>query len=292
MNIAPTNSTNLQSDTASLKTQDLATLDEPPNEQTPVELPVAEVKPRPDRRTYVFFMEIGNPETVSQSDFTGNLLGMLNTFRSITDVISIAGQKVLESSQKSREKSSVEAMVKFKEMTAKQESANRKRRKKAIGMAIASAFGVLAGAVITAATFGAGGMVMALSIASLAIATNELICVATGRTMNSSLRRDITASLPHLVLLRDVAFGSSQNALNTTRSPKKSGGNLPRLTPKEQECLQWVAVGKSTWQIAKILSCSEAVVNFHLTNVRNKLKVNSRVAAVAKAVGTGLISPY
>ena len=63
-----------------------------------------------------------------------------------------------------------------------------------------------------------------------------------------------------------------------------------RLTPRERECLQWCANGKSSWEIGMILGISEHVVGFHLKNAMAKLDVTSRVAAVVKAIRHGLIA--
>lgn len=112
-----------------------------------------------------------------------------------------------------------------------------------------------------------------------------MLCAATDSTLGAARRKDIGHNLPNIVLLRDMALETSQDYLGyRTRSP------VPRLTPREKECLTWVAIGKSSWDISKILRCSEATVNFHMGNVRQKMNVNSRVAAAAKAVRLGLIS--
>jgi LuxR family quorum-sensing transcriptional regulator LasR len=66
---------------------------------------------------------------------------------------------------------------------------------------------------------------------------------------------------------------------------------MPQLTPRERECLNWTARGKSTWEISHILSCSEAAVNFHVKNIRAKFGVNSRRAAAVLATQLGLIDP-
>jgi diguanylate cyclase (GGDEF)-like protein len=66
--------------------------------------------------------------------------------------------------------------------------------------------------------------------------------------------------------------------------------NVPfRLTPRELECLQWSAIGKSSWEISGILEISESAVNFHMANIRSKFAVNSRRQAVAQAIQFGLI---
>ncbi len=64
------------------------------------------------------------------------------------------------------------------------------------------------------------------------------------------------------------------------------------LTAREQECLRWAADGKTSWEIAAVLSTSERTVNFHLNNAMVKLDVNNRQHAVAKAVLLGLIHPH
>ena len=65
--------------------------------------------------------------------------------------------------------------------------------------------------------------------------------------------------------------------------------DIPRLTGSEIDCLYWVALGKSTWEISEIHDISENTVKFHLRNILSKLAVNNRPAAVAKAFRLGLI---
>ncbi len=62
------------------------------------------------------------------------------------------------------------------------------------------------------------------------------------------------------------------------------------LSPRESETLTWVARGKSTWDIAKILEISEKSVEFHLDSVKRKLQATNRTQAVVKAIVLGLIT--
>lgn len=62
------------------------------------------------------------------------------------------------------------------------------------------------------------------------------------------------------------------------------------LSLRERECLQWIASGKSSWDIGMILSISENTVNFHVKNALAKLDANTRTLAVVKAIRYGLIS--
>ncbi|KQQ60012.1 LuxR family transcriptional regulator [Pseudomonas sp. Leaf127] len=61
------------------------------------------------------------------------------------------------------------------------------------------------------------------------------------------------------------------------------------LTPKEHETLHWAMLGKTAWEIARIQGRSEAVINFHLSNIRRKFGVCSMRAAVVKAIEQGVV---
>jgi LuxR family quorum sensing-dependent transcriptional regulator len=62
------------------------------------------------------------------------------------------------------------------------------------------------------------------------------------------------------------------------------------LTPRERECLQWAATGKSEWEISQILGISEHTSEKHLLNAKTKLGAVNRVQAVAEAIRRGYIS--
>lgn len=57
-----------------------------------------------------------------------------------------------------------------------------------------------------------------------------------------------------------------------------------KLTTKEQETLEWVAMGKTAWEISRIQGCTEAGVNFHFCNIRRKFGVTTLRAALIKAI--------
>lgn len=62
------------------------------------------------------------------------------------------------------------------------------------------------------------------------------------------------------------------------------------LTRREQEVLQWIAHGKTTWEISVIMTVSEATVAFHVKNLMRKLDVHNRQQALAVALRIGLIN--
>ncbi len=62
------------------------------------------------------------------------------------------------------------------------------------------------------------------------------------------------------------------------------------LSPQESECLYWVALGKTTQEIGKILGLSRHTVNFHIRKCLTKLNASNRPAAIAKALTLSLLS--
>jgi DNA-binding CsgD family transcriptional regulator len=61
------------------------------------------------------------------------------------------------------------------------------------------------------------------------------------------------------------------------------------LTPRERECLHWVAHGKTHFETSLILGISTSVVKNHLDNARMKLGATNLTHAVAIAVSAGFI---
>jgi DNA-binding CsgD family transcriptional regulator len=54
------------------------------------------------------------------------------------------------------------------------------------------------------------------------------------------------------------------------------------LSPREAECLHWIAEGKTDAEAGKILDISARTVRFHMNNAKRKLGVTSRIQAVTK----------
>ena len=135
----------------------------------------------------------------------------------------------------------------------------------------ASSFGMRTG--VTLPIHGPGGEVGLLSLASDA-------------PPGEKYAREIAHKMGSLTLIRDYAFASSLSF-----SHPEGGEPVPRLTRRELEVLSWVMAGKSSWEISMITRCSEATVNFHLANVRQKFNVNTRQQAVVKAIALGMLNP-
>ncbi|MDB5815262.1 MAG: Transcriptional regulator, LysR family [Rhodocyclales bacterium] len=65
---------------------------------------------------------------------------------------------------------------------------------------------------------------------------------------------------------------------------------MPRLSPRELECLSWASAGKTSWEIGMLLDISERTVVFHLQNAAAKLGVVGRQHAVAKSITLGILN--
>ncbi|MEM9782819.1 MAG: helix-turn-helix transcriptional regulator [Pseudomonadota bacterium] len=91
----------------------------------------------------------------------------------------------------------------------------------------------------------------------------------------------------HDAHLLAVAFLDAFTRQSAPRKPCASGAVL--LSVREVDCMQWVARGKTNWEVSRILSISENTVRFHLKNAFRKLDATSRSSAVMRAIQAGLI---
>lgn len=71
--------------------------------------------------------------------------------------------------------------------------------------------------------------------------------------------------------------------------PRIEQAMRPRLTPREMECLKWIAEGKSNAVIGQILNISEAAVVFHVNNLFRKMNVSTRLQAAVAALAMGML---
>ncbi|MBA3695946.1 MAG: LuxR family transcriptional regulator [Methylotenera sp.] len=101
---------------------------------------------------------------------------------------------------------------------------------------------------------------------------------------NPASQKDMMQSMGILSIIRDYVFESSKKFL-TTKEPESK----IVLTPRENEVVKWTVAGKSSWEISKILNCSESTINFHLSNIRQKFNVNTKQQAIIKALKLGII---
>lgn len=134
----------------------------------------------------------------------------------------------------------------------------------------ASGYGLRSG--VSVPLHGAGG------------ATGMISCASESKPSATRIKQ-IRRLLPDLQLL--AAYVQESYCRLCSNEPEEEA---PLLTQRELECLKWVAVGKTAWETARIMCCSERTINFHVANVNAKLGVVNRRHAATRALTLGLIS--
>jgi len=114
-----------------------------------------------------------------------------------------------------------------------------------------------------------------------------VFCLVADMTPDKNFSRQAIRNIPTLSCLRDFVLETSLQFMK----PAAQAENNVVLTPRELECLKWSAIGKSSWDIGEILNCTQATVNFHFTNIRQKFGTSTRRQALVKAIRFGIINP-
>jgi len=100
---------------------------------------------------------------------------------------------------------------------------------------------------------------------------------------------DISEEDYHAIHLMAIYYYHSVIRIKRTENNKDY--QSIKLTPREKDCLHWIAQGKREPDIADILFISQHTVHSHLESVRKKLDVSTSTQAAVRAVHCGLIVP-
>jgi DNA-binding NarL/FixJ family response regulator len=80
-------------------------------------------------------------------------------------------------------------------------------------------------------------------------------------------------------------------------APKRASGASPvgrgspfKLTPREQDVIERITLGRTNREIAAELFISEKTASVHVSNIKSKLGANGRAEIAAIAVRLGLVS--
>ncbi len=106
-------------------------------------------------------------------------------------------------------------------------------------------------------------------------------CVVGFHSLNSAID---PGSLSELYVLASGLIERLWEGLGTSER------QLPELTIREVECLRWTAAGKTSHEIATILSISQHTVNHYIAAASKKLDTVNRIQAVACAIRLGIIT--
>lgn len=98
---------------------------------------------------------------------------------------------------------------------------------------------------------------------------------------------DLEARAKRAIHLISLFAHARITLLQGTNAVVQSGG--PGLTKREREVLTWIAVGKTSWEIAKILGITERTVNWLVAQASRKLDAVTRTQAVVNAIRRDVI---
>lgn len=93
-----------------------------------------------------------------------------------------------------------------------------------------------------------------------------------------------------LNMLGHCVYGHINDLIASLKIKPVDSERAQPLTARERECLQWVARGKTDFEIGIILGISARTARFHIENSKRKLGVASRVQAVTSALRGGVIA--
>ncbi len=122
-----------------------------------------------------------------------------------------------------------------------------------------------------------------------ALASGGMIINASG-----SAFRATEGTLTALQVIAGQVFWKLGMLRAARQAPPRMGAApvSPALTERERAVLSWVAAGKSSWEIGRILAISEHTVNSHIERAVTKLGAANRPEAVAKAILLDLIAAH
>jgi len=112
-------------------------------------------------------------------------------------------------------------------------------------------------------------MLQALGNNDLQAALDALDAIAEGTAALEAIR-------PHL--------GNLCRLTRAMQGPRAAWGVPAALTAREREVLQWLTGGKTDRDIAAILGISPRTIHKHLQRIYEKLGVETRTAAVVRAM--------
>ena len=134
------------------------------------------------------------------------------------------------------------------------------------------------------------GHVMAVPIHEDRSTLVRFVANRSGRDFDDRERARLEAIRAHL-----GDFYRLSRAMDLARerqwAPRSGHAADAALTAREREVMQWLAGGKTDRDIGHILGISPRTVHKHLQRIYEKLGVETRTAAVVRAIGIGAPSP-
>ncbi|MEM9029429.1 MAG: LuxR family transcriptional regulator [Pseudomonadota bacterium] len=101
-------------------------------------------------------------------------------------------------------------------------------------------------------------------------------------TMSADRVVDLSAEEQNAIYLISLVAFSAAKALITGTPNDEDGDDDITLTEREREIIGWVSVGKTNWEVSKILSLSEKTVEKYLASIARKVGAVNRAHTVAE----------
>jgi DNA-binding NarL/FixJ family response regulator len=93
----------------------------------------------------------------------------------------------------------------------------------------------------------------------------------------------------HPAFRKEHERAAHRHLAEMARKARRRAKAASALTRREREVLELIAEGLTTRQMASRLKLSERTIETHIANLYGKLEVNSRVQAIHRAAGLGLV---
>jgi LuxR family quorum-sensing system transcriptional regulator CciR len=104
-----------------------------------------------------------------------------------------------------------------------------------------------------------------------------------------SLEQLVVDALPRAQIVSAFSFEAARRLIRARRN-ETSRAEVPRLTERQLDCVTLVALGKSDWEIGRILGISAATAHEHIEAARKRYGVNKRTQLVIRALFDGQIT--
>ncbi|HEX7812267.1 MAG TPA: XrtB/PEP-CTERM-associated transcriptional regulator EpsA [Burkholderiales bacterium] len=110
-------------------------------------------------------------------------------------------------------------------------------------------------------------------------------CAPGGEPRRQAYLAQLLVPFLHSAWMR-VRMNARTRGNDSVKSTQRSA-----ITPREQEILRWIYLGKSNFEIGSILNISPLTVKNHVQKILRKLNVVNRAQAVGKALDLRILSP-
>jgi LuxR family quorum-sensing system transcriptional regulator CciR len=81
-----------------------------------------------------------------------------------------------------------------------------------------------------------------------------------------------------------LAFDAAERLRHAAVTPDPFRHQMPRLTPRQRDCVVLVAQGKSDWEIGRLLGISESTVHKHIEDAKRRFGVSTRIQLVVRSL--------